>query len=112
MTLQAIITKLIDTILNPAINILLGVAMLVFFYGIVKYLYSVAQGEKTASKAILYWGVISLAVMVSVWGIVKLLQDTFLGSAGGITSPPSIPRFQIGTQQTNESGNRPDVRAD
>jgi hypothetical protein len=31
------------------------------------------------------WGVLALFVMVSIWGILRLLQDTVFGSQSGTT---------------------------
>jgi cbb3-type cytochrome oxidase subunit 3 len=64
------------------INFLIGtvfvLAILVFFYGLVRFVLS--AGEKDArerAKQIMVWGVIAVFIMTSIWGIIAFLQDSF-----------------------------------
>lgn len=94
MTLQSIITNLADTALKPAVPLLIGLAVVVFFYGLVKYINSGLGDAKSIQEArsLMIWGIIAITVMVSVWGIVKVVQTTFLGGSD-FTSPPNVPQF-------------------
>ena len=78
-----------NTLLNGAIGLLITLAILAFFYGLVRYLFKLggSEGSKEGLKIMLY-GVIAIFVMVSIWGIVRLLQSTF-----SVTSTtPVIPQ--------------------
>jgi hypothetical protein len=94
MTIQAILISVSNTLLKPAVPILIGVALVVFFWGLVKYLNAGFGDIKKVEEArnLMIWGVISLTVMVSVWGIVKVLQGTFFKGVD-LSSPPAIPYF-------------------
>lgn len=66
-----------------------GVALLVFFWGLIKYI--LAQGSeasKIEAKKVMGWGLVALFVMVSVWGIINFFQDELFPSAD-FTPPPS-----------------------
>ncbi len=78
-------------IVSLATGILAALALLVFFWGLVKYI-AKADDEKAkeAGKNTMVWGVIGLFVMFSVFGIVKFLQDSFDINAGN-NGAPDIP---------------------
>ena len=94
MTLQEIIIKLIETALKPAVPLLIGLAVVVFFWGLVKYLNAGMGDAKNIKEArdLMIWGIIAITVMVSVWGIVKVVQTTFLGETS-FSAPPTVPQF-------------------
>lgn len=53
------------------IKLAAGVALLVFFWGIIQYLFTDA---KEKGSKLMIWGVIALFVMVSIWGIVSFIR--------------------------------------
>ncbi|MDP6388036.1 MAG: hypothetical protein QGG63_02070 [Candidatus Pacebacteria bacterium] len=68
----------IGNLIGLATPIIVGLALLAFFVGLVKLIFSAGnEEEKKKSKGIMIWGIIALFVMVSVWGLVNLLGDTF-----------------------------------
>ena len=68
----------IGNLIGLATPIVVGVALLFFFIGLSKYILNAGDEEKKSEgKNIMIWGVIALFVMVSVWGLVNLLGDTF-----------------------------------
>jgi hypothetical protein len=86
-------------LVNPLIAVLVGVALLVFFWGLVKFVFRLGgDGEKAVDdgKRVMKWGLIALFVMVSVWGIIEFFQDALLGGVaptptrggGGCPFPP------------------------
>ncbi len=85
---------------NPFLNALIGLfiplAIVVFFWGLIKYLVNAGE-EKAAGLQIMFYGILAIFVMVSIWGIIRLLQSTF-----NVTSTsPVIPQGI----QINTSGN-------
>lgn len=87
-TLLMTIKNFINIYLIP---IVFSLALLLFFWGVVKYIWSEGQG-KAQGKQIMVWGVVALFVMTSIWGIVRFLQVDILGG----TSPSSVPIPTIG----------------
>ena len=91
------VTTLISSLINYSIGILIGIAIIAFFLGLIKYLFR-STGDTTekgkAAKLMIY-GVIAIAVMLSVYGLVRLLQNTFGVGNGTPVPPPSIGQLQI-----------------
>ena len=78
MTLEDIINKVIEQIINPLIPVLIGIGLIVFFWGIIQFVLNADSEEKRSTgRQHMMWGIIGLFVMVSVWGIIYLLQDFF-----------------------------------
>ncbi len=86
---QQLISCVTSTILNPMVGLLIGVALVVFLWGIVKYISSGADSTKRKEgAALVFYGVIGLFVMISVWGLVSFLSTTFFGTSGPAANPP------------------------
>lgn len=68
--------KTVGGLLNPLIAIVVAVALLVFFWGLAKFIFRLGGDEKAVEegKRIILWGLIALFVMVSVWGIISFMQ--------------------------------------
>ena len=68
----------ISTVLNDVVWLLITIAIIVFFWGLIQYLLSINEAEKrNEGLKIMTYGIIALFVMVSIWGIIRLLQATF-----------------------------------
>ena len=78
-----IITPL-GTIVNALIPILFAVALLAFFWGLVKYIFGKGEDKEQAKKTMI-WGVVALFVMASIWGLVRFIQ-----TAVGVTDNSDI----------------------
>ncbi len=64
-------------LLNMLIPVLIALALVVFFWGLVKYIRS---GKAAGGKDIMIAGLVGLFIMVSVWGIIRIAQTTLLGN--------------------------------
>lgn len=90
----------IVTILDTASGILIIAGVVVYFFGISTNLFKAGEESSQNLKTQLMWGLIVLFVMVSIWGILKLLQETLFvtgnGSSGDSSqqSQFSAPTFQ------------------
>ncbi len=70
--------------------ILVAGSLLVFVWGVAKFILSAGDEKKVAEgKTLMFWGVIALFVMVSVWGIIQLFYNDFFG--GGTIGVPTLP---------------------
>ena len=76
------------TFFNGVIGLFITLAIVVFFWGLIKYLAKMGTEDSHEGLRIMFWGVIAIFVMVSIWGIVRLLQSTF--KVGNNEPPPSI----------------------
>lgn len=83
----------ISNIINALIPIVLAIAVLVFFWGLAQYLLSAGDSEKRGQGInIMFMGIIVIFVMVSVWGIIAILQNTFRVQQVQPIIPPVIQR--------------------
>lgn len=66
------------SLLRLVIPLLVGVALIMFIYGIIIYVINADSDDKRkeGTKSMLM-GIIGLFVMISVWGLVKVLGSTF-----------------------------------
>lgn len=65
-------------VLNPLILLLFSAALVYFLYGVVQYLLNPDDEElRTTSKSHMLWGVIGMFIMMSVFGIMRLILNSF-----------------------------------
>jgi hypothetical protein len=64
---------------NSVIPLLFAVAVIMFIWGVFQFFILNAEDEKkrTEGKQFMIWGIVALAVMLSVWGLVGILGNTF-----------------------------------
>jgi len=72
------IDKIQTVILFPLISLMMGVALLVFLWGVFQYISQAESDEarKTGRKHMLF-GIIGLVIMVSAFALLKLAAGTF-----------------------------------
>ena len=75
----------IKGIINSLIPLIIGVAVLVFLWGLVQYVTAGADEEKkAAARGIIIYGIIIIFVMTAVWGFVGILGSTLFPT--GVTT--------------------------
>jgi hypothetical protein len=62
---------------SSVIPFLFAIAMVTFVWGAIKFFFIEADEKREEGKQFMLWGIIALAVMISVWGLVGVLADTF-----------------------------------
>lgn len=68
---------LVRNVLNAVIPIIISLAIVVFIWGVLKYVASGDAEKKEEGRNLMIWGIIAIFVMVSVWGLVNILIQTF-----------------------------------
>lgn len=74
LSFSTLIKKIVNVI-NLALPVVGGLIVLVFMWGVVRYVFS-ASGEKSDSKALIIWGLVGIFVSVSIWGIIQIFRAT------------------------------------
>jgi len=75
--------KINRAVINPLIILIFGIAVLMFVVGIVEYMANKDNADAAAKgKRHMLWGIIGMAIMVSVFGIMHVIINTL-----GITLP-------------------------
>lgn len=87
------VVKTVGDLIDLATPIVVALALVYFFYGLANLIFNSAESDKRkgAIQTMIY-GIIALFVMVSVWGIVNVLQDTFNVGGNQTITPPSVQR--------------------
>ena len=87
LSIVPLLNKLNKVIINPLIVLLFAIGTLMFFWGVFQFV-SNAEGEKgrEEGKRNMIWGLVGMFIMVSVYGIIRVILDTF-----GIDAPGYIP---------------------
>ncbi len=82
------ILYLINSVFVP---VLFAIAFIVFLYGITKaYIFSHGEpGEVEKGHKLILWGIIAFVVMVSLWGLVNVVANTFGLSGSGAPMLPT-----------------------
>ena len=86
-----------STFLNGVIGLFITLAIVVFFWGLIRYLWSMDAESAHESLKLMFFGLITIFVMVSIWGIIRLVQSTFKVTS----TDPIIPK---GIQVNPSSG--------
>ncbi len=77
-TLDAFILKVDQNIINPLISLLFALAVVYFLYGVVQFLMNQDNDEnKTTGKNHMLWGIIGIAIMLGVIGLINIVLSTF-----------------------------------
>ena len=74
----SIMYRLQAYIIDPAILIVFSLGFLLFVFGLVEFLWNLNEGgENEEGKQHMLWGIVGMLIMVSVFGILELLDNTF-----------------------------------
>jgi uncharacterized RDD family membrane protein YckC len=93
-SLKELMELFID-LLDQAVVVVAALALLFFFWGLAQLILNADnEDKKKASKSIMVWGIIILFVMFSIFGILRVLSNTFFGGSSGF---PSSGEQQIRT---------------
>lgn len=69
--------NVIGDILLRVVPVLIGIAVILFLIGVIRYITAGEEPEKrTAGRNMMIYGIIGLFVMISVWGLVNILGGT------------------------------------
>ncbi|HAO64810.1 TPA: hypothetical protein DCQ44_02390 [Candidatus Taylorbacteria bacterium] len=95
-TLQSLIKSII-AIMASLVPLLIGAAVVFFLYGVLVFIAKSANGDAEGRQdgiKFMIFGIIGIAVMVSVWGLVSFVTNT-LGTS------TLVPQFKTSDSQTD-----------
>ncbi len=82
-----VITK-IRNLFNAAVPLIISLAIIYFLWYVFQYAIAGDEEKKGAAKSGMFYGIVAIAVMVSVWGLVNILVNTF--GFGSSQAPSTI----------------------
>jgi hypothetical protein len=72
------VQKFFDVIVNPIIQLIFAAAILYFVYGVFTYIRKSDESTSRVDGANhILWSTVGLFIMISVWGIINLIERTF-----------------------------------
>ena len=78
----------IKDIIDVSIPIVVSLAILAFFWGLVRYIWSQGGEGKIEAKKVMLYSLVAVFIMVSLYGIIALAQSTFgVSGKGNFTAP-------------------------
>ncbi len=86
-TIEGILCKIKD-LLNAIIPVLIALGVVYFVWGVITYVISSDEEAKKTGRNRIIYGIIGLAVIVAMWGLVGILTNTFrIGNESQILVP-------------------------
>jgi len=77
-SVSQVITRINTEIINPLIILLFGFALILFLWGGFKFIRDAGSEDgRTLGKKSFIWGIIGMVIMVSVYGILRLVTASF-----------------------------------
>jgi hypothetical protein len=74
---------------------LIGLALALFLWGVLRYLFSKDGPGKKEARDFMMWGIVALFVMVSVWGLVRIVQDVIFGDNARTINDMDFPTVAV-----------------
>ncbi len=82
----------IKGIIDLLIPLLLSLAVVAFFWGLVKYIANASdEAAKESGKTLMIWGMVAIFVMVALWGILGYISTTL--EISGTINTGTAPTF-------------------
>ena len=86
--MSGFLSKVSQFVLNPLIALFFAIAFLVFLWGVFQFIASeTTDANRSEGKRKIFWGLFGMFIMISAFGLIRLILDTF-GLVG-----PSYPGF-------------------
>jgi predicted permease len=101
MTFESIVENSISQIVTYIVTILSAACVVIFIWGVVKYLFKGDSDEaRQKGRRLMIWGIIALFVIFGIWGILEILTGIYGGNAvipqfGDPSSYPSRGSFGL-----------------
>jgi hypothetical protein len=92
---QTIITMLcrVNQILGVVLPVLIALGVVYFAWGVISYVIAGDEEKKAAGRNKIIYGIIGLAVIIAVWGLVGVLTRSFgVDNPTGVVTPV-VPGF-------------------
>jgi len=77
--------------LNAIIPVLIALGVVYFVWGVITYVISSDEEAKKAGRNRIIFGIIGLAVIIGLWGLVNLLRNTLLLNNSTKIELPTVP---------------------
>lgn len=77
----------INELLGTVVPILIALGVVYFIWGVISYVIGTDEETKKSAREKIIYGIIGLAVIIGMWGLVGILNRTFGITATTVTTP-------------------------
>ncbi len=85
--------NMIVDLVQATIPVIIMLALAVFFFGLVKLLTAADDASKRKEgNAFIVWGLMSLFVIIGIWGVLTVIHATFFSGSIGEAVDSNIPK--------------------
>ncbi len=85
-TLMSLLCR-VNELFGIVVPILIALGVIYFIWGVVSYVIGTDEETKASARQKIIYGIIGLAVIIGVWGLVGILNRTFGVGASGVVTP-------------------------
>lgn len=85
------ILNTVKSFMSAIIPVLITLGIIYFIWGVLEYVLGKSDDAKKEGRNRMIWGIVGLFAIVSVWGLVALLNSTFGIQQGGVLNQQQIP---------------------
>ena len=105
MTIEGLLTR-IQHLLDAVVPFLIGLAVFVIIWNIIRYVFHAGDEEKRVeARMYIVWGIIGVFFMLSIWGFVNILSNTFnLENTIDRDKIPRVPPLRTGSDGNGDFG--------
>lgn len=98
------ILGVITRIINILIPLAIAAGVLYFIWGVIKYVTAKDEEAQTQARSTMISGIIGLFVIVSIWGLVRVIQRTFNLTENNSINSNDIPCVPLIDTNYNQNG--------
>jgi fumarate reductase subunit D len=73
---------------NTIIGIFIAVAVIFIIYNALMFIVKAGSDDRAGYRNAILWGIVGLAVILSIWGLVAILTNTF--GTSGVSAPAQL----------------------
>lgn len=73
-----LLDRIVDYVIDPAVKVVFTLGLFMFLWGFVEFLWKLKDGQVAEDgKNHMVYGLVGMLIMVSVYGIISLVMNTF-----------------------------------
>jgi uncharacterized RDD family membrane protein YckC len=73
-----LLDRIVDYVIDPAVKVVFTLGLFMFLWGFVEFLWKLKDGQVSEDgKNHMVYGLVGMMIMVSVYGIISLVMNTF-----------------------------------
>lgn len=95
-----LLDRIVVFVIDPAVKVIFTLGLFFFLWGLVQFLWNLKDGQASETgKSHMVYGLVGMLIMVSVYGIIALIMNTFgidIGPGGNATDASRIQNIDPG----------------